>query len=104
MVLEGLGEAPARPRLRLVEATAAPSPAEDDAVTRDCRLRRIRWLKKIRELDWLIDQHCFGRLGPECLDHDELIALHNEMERAHECIAEGISLEDVGLIRQMGGI
>lgn len=98
MVLEGLGEAPVRPRLRLVVADT-PSPAEDDAVTRDCRLKRIRWLAKAYGLRWLVDQHCFGRSGPDCLDCDELVALHNDMERARECAADGISFEDAGLIR-----
>lgn len=98
MVLEGLGEAPARPRLRLVGAIVTP-PEHEDAVTRDCRLKRIRWLAKAYGLRWLVDQHCFGRSGPDELGASELVALHSDMERARECAAEGISYEDAGLIR-----
>lgn len=99
MVLEGLGEAPARPRLKLVGAVVQPPEEHEDAVTRDCRLKRIRWLAKAYGLRWLVDQHCFGRSGPDELEAAELAALHADMERARECAAEGISFEDAGLIR-----
>lgn len=99
MFMEEFGDvAPARPRLTLVGA--APRVAdEDDPVTRQCRLNRIRWLSKAFRLGWLVDQHCFGLAGPDCLDHRALEALHRDMERARACAAEGISYEDAGLIR-----
>jgi hypothetical protein len=86
-----------RTRLRLVSSPSAT--AQDDAVTRECRLKRIRWLARAFRLQWLVDQHCFGFPGPDCLEKVDLIALHKDMERARECTAEGISFEDAGLIR-----
>lgn len=100
MVLEGLGERePARPRLRLVGSEPALGLNEDDEITRQHRINRIRWLQKIRGLKWLVDQHCFGQPGMESLSCAALRALHKDMEKAHECISEGIPCEDVGLIR-----
>lgn len=47
----------------------------------------------------LIDQATFGLAGIEELDDDALVQLHRDLERARECIQEGISFEDAGLIR-----
>lgn len=91
----------ARAKLRV--AKNEPSATEDDdAVTRECRLKRIRWLAKAYGLRWLVDQHCFGRSGPDALGKSELCALHADMERARTCAAEGISFEDAGLIQSVG--
>ncbi|HHA2501892.1 TPA: hypothetical protein ACOENT_000062 [Stenotrophomonas maltophilia] len=51
----------------------------------------------------LIDQACFGRTGPEALADDELERLHQDLERAQECMLEGISFEDAGLLRTRYG-
>jgi len=51
----------------------------------------------------LIDQACFGRTGPQALADDELERLHQDLERAQECMLEGISFEDAGLLRTRYG-
>lgn len=101
MIAKEISGAPARPKLRLVTADDFEAP-KSDPVTRDCRLQRVRWLSKTYQLKWLVGQHTFGRSGIDCLEDGELADLHSEMERARECIVEGIPLEDVGLIRNIG--
>lgn len=51
------------------------------------------------KLRWLVDQHVFGLPSIDYLNDADLLELHREMEQARECIADGIPLEDVGLIR-----
>ena len=98
MVLEGLGEQePRRPALRIVRDE--PSGGQEDPITRDCRIRRIRWMAKAFGLKWLVEQACFGKTGVEGLSHTELAQLHKDMEHAYSCAKEGISFEDAGLIR-----
>lgn len=46
-----------------------------------------------------MDQHTFNLPGIESLSDHGLSALLQDMERARECIAEGVSFEDAGLIR-----
>jgi hypothetical protein len=46
-----------------------------------------------------VRQHTFGLPSIDVLEDPDLLELHREMEQARECIAEGIPLEDVGLIR-----
>lgn len=87
-----------RPGLRLVECH--PPPLGLDAITREshCKMiRHIRW-RRGRATQVIIDQACFGLAGIEQLDDDHLVALHRNMERAEDCIREGISFEDAGLI------
>lgn len=93
------GAAPVKPTLRIVGGPCLPPVSVDDAVTRDCRLKRIRWLSKAYRLQWLVDQHCFRLGGPAELNGEALAALHKDMERARACAAEGIPFEDAGLIR-----
>lgn len=88
----------AKPALRVVGVEPPPA-VIDDSVIRECRMKRIRWLSKAYRLQWLIDQHCFGIDGPDCLDALPLRQLHEDMERARECASEGISFEDAGLVR-----
>lgn len=85
---------PTRPRLRLV-TTAAPTLY--DSITRDCCLKRIRFLARAFRLQWLVEQAAFNTGGVDCLEDPELQALLTKLERARECIAEGISFEDADL-------
>jgi len=94
-----LGGVPqARPKLQLVSADYQPPP--DEIYLRECRLRRIKWLVKAYELQWLIDQHCFGLKNVHVLDSPALQALHRDMERARECITEGIGFDEAGLVKE----
>lgn len=102
--LEALAEAiaakvqtgkPTKPILRVV-TTAKPTIF--DSITRDCIYRRIRFLRNHYQLHFLIDQATFNLPNMESLEDTDLSALLDRMETARECIAEGVSLEDAGLI------
>ncbi len=72
---------------------------------RESHCKMIRHLR--RRLGYagqlLIDQATFGVQGIDRLDDDSLVQLHRDMERAMECVQEGISFEDAGLIRSRFG-
>lgn len=95
---QGRGRAPARPTLRVVPS-APPPPPPMCAVTRESHIRIIRHHRRFYSLQWLVDQACFGYAGLEHLPDDELVQLHKDIDRARECIADGVSFEDAGLIR-----
>lgn len=92
------GRSPAKPSLKMVGAED-PLATGEDAITRECRIRRIRWLAKAYRLQFLVEQACFNHPSIYNLGHVALETLHREMENAREALAEGISLEDTGLIR-----
>lgn len=87
---------PAKPKLRVV-TTAKPSIY--DSITRDSVLQRIRYLSKAYCLQWLIEQATFNRANVDCLEDHELGALLRDMERARECLVDGVSFDDAGLVR-----
>lgn len=70
-----------------------------DDITRSAAICRIRDLQRMFHLGWLVRQETFHVPGLECLEDGELSALLADMERARECMAEGIDLEHTGLIR-----
>ena len=86
------------PRLRLVPAKA---PRGMDSITKDSHCRMIRHYRRHwgPAMQMLIDQACFGLTGIEDLEDDQLIALHRDMERGMECMRDGVSFEDAGLLR-----
>lgn len=90
------GAEPARPALRLVGAPTGP---RFDAITRESITRRSRFLARSYQLQWLVDQHTFNVPNIDCLDDRAMSALLNDLERARECVAEGVSFEDAGLVR-----
>lgn len=92
------GVRPAKPALRLVQP---PSPVVFDEITRTCVLDRIRSLKRMWQLGWLVDQATFNKPGVDVLRDEELSALLKDMERARECIQEGVSFADAGLVRNL---
>lgn len=65
----------------------------------------IRHIRRIwgQPMQMLIDQATFGLAGIEQLDDDRLIALHKDLERAQDCMRDGISFEDAGLLRPRYG-
>lgn len=84
-------KAPA-PRLHIV-------PPALDAVTRDSMVSRIRDLARMYRLEWLVRQETFHVPTIELLEDDELSALLSDMEAGRECVVEGISFDDRGLVR-----
>jgi hypothetical protein len=90
---------PDKPVLRLVDGVVAESSSALDAATRASHAKMIRHLAKRYRLHILVDQATFGKGAVDKLPDDELVALHRELQRALECIADGISLEDAGFIR-----
>lgn len=50
-------------------------------------------------LQLLVDQATIGKLGINDLDDDAIIDLHRNLERALECIQDGITFAEAGLIR-----
>ncbi|MPS35036.1 MAG: hypothetical protein FH747_00950 [Stenotrophomonas sp.] len=49
----------------------------------------------------LVDQATIGCAAIEDLPDAELVALHRDLDRARECIADGVTFEDAGLLRSM---
>lgn len=96
-----MGKAPIRPALRIIRTSDLPQkPAPTlDATTRESHLRMIRHLNKRWGLQIIVDQATFGRASIDDLSDDEVVNLHQALHRAHECVNDGISLEDAGLIR-----
>lgn len=88
----------ARPKLRLV---VPPTPRLLDTISRDLHERRIVHLKRAYGLGWLVDQECFNVPNLFALEDCDLIRLHGMMERARECVADGVSFDDVGLVRSL---
>lgn len=84
---------------------AAPKQGSLDLVSRDVIYRRLRDLSRMYGLGWLITQET-PRVGGtiECLSDDGLLSLLEMMERARECLVEGISFDEAGLVRQLGGL
>lgn len=94
--------------LRLVTAEnlshsipTAPSVGWLQPFERDIIYARIRDLARMYSLDVLVRQetaHCTSRI--ECLDDRELTDLLERMERGRECVSEGTSIDDAGLVRR----
>lgn len=103
-----------KPKLELVEGAgrqaksatglqAAPraTTARMDVILRESHCRMIRHLRRRWgfPMQVLIDQACFGYAGIEQLPDDELVQLHKDLERAQECMRDGVTFEDAGLLR-----
>jgi hypothetical protein len=69
-----------------------------DAITRDAYLRRIRFLRDRHNLRWLVDEASGYVTALECLEDHELVRVQAALERARECIAEDIPMEDADLV------
>jgi hypothetical protein len=92
------GEGPKKPKLRLIQPTPK---AIYDSITRACILDRIRTVRRMWHLGWLVDQATFNQPNLDALSDEALAALLRDLERARECIAEGIPFEDAGLVRNL---
>lgn len=103
--LQGDGEH--RPALRLVQASVATPHGEQrmDVILRESHCRMIRHFRRHwgQPMQMVIDQACFGYTGIEQLPDDALIQLHMDLERAQDCMRDGVSFEDAGLLRSRYG-
>lgn len=88
----------ASPGLRLIKC---PKPTLFDSITRDSCLTRIRRLARSYQLHWLVEQATFDSPGLDTLDDLQVSSLLESMEKARECIAEGVAFEDAGLVRKV---
>jgi hypothetical protein len=94
----------AKPDLRLVVQTPAihrPEPRMD-AVTRESHIRLITSLRRFYKpygMDLIVNQALMGKGSLDDLSDDELVQLQRDIDRARECIADGISFEEAGLLR-----
>ena len=92
-------KAPAkRPDLHVVK----PEPHKaitEDVVTRESRLRMIRHLNKRYGMQMLVDQATFGRGSLDLLDDNEIAQLHHDLHRAYDCLCDGVTWEEAGLIQ-----
>lgn len=88
-----------RPRLRLVKPQSPPRGMDD--LMRESHCKMIRHFRRRwgYPMQMIIDQAVFGLAGIEQLDDEALIQLHKDMERAQECMLDGVSFEDAGLLR-----
>lgn len=107
-------EQPKRPTLSVVSGQALPkcpdailaeSAKGMDVIVRESHCKMIRhyrrrWGMPMQEI---IDQACFGHTSIEALPDDELLQLHKDMERAQDCMRDGVSFEDAGLLRTRFG-
>jgi len=91
-----------KPQLRVVGRENPRLPTRGlDPITRESHIRMIRHLSRRYRLQVLVDQAIFGFVAVEDLPDDRLVGLHRDLDRARECLADGISLEDAGLIRSI---
>lgn len=96
-----------KPQLRLVTPAtvavlASSPPRRMDAITRESYVRMIVSLRRFYlpyGMDVLVNQALLGKSSVEDLEDEELVALLRTMDRARDCIAEGISFEEAGLLR-----
>lgn len=104
MISAQLESAPPRPKLRLIRREdLVAEPKGMDAATRDLHYRIARDLARMYGLGWLIRQeteHVGGAM--ELLDDDELRRLRGKLDRARDCLVEGIAFDDAGLVRHRG--
>jgi len=102
--LTAVGSAkPANPQASM--APGARPAIRMDVVLRESHCRMIRhFLRRWgAPIQLLIDQACFGYMGIEHLPDDDLIQLHKDLERAEDCMRDGVSFEDAGLLRSRYG-
>lgn len=54
-------------------------------------------------IDVIVNQALIGKSGVDQLEDEELVALLRAIDRARECISDGISFEEAGLLRPYYG-
>lgn len=105
-----------KPSLQLVgdaKPAEAPSPTaileaaqtRMDVLVRESHCRMIRHFRRRwgMPMQEIIDHACFGLAGIEQLDDQGLLQLHMDLERAQDCMRDGVSFEDAGLLKSRYG-
>lgn len=95
----------AKVRPTLYAVPVPPVSAGLDDLTRASHCKMIRHIRRGwgQPMQQLIDQACFGLAGIEQLPDDALIDLHRDLERAQDCMRDGVTFEDAGLLRSRYG-
>ena len=76
-----------------------------DPRRRDAVRSRIKDISRLYNLEWLIRQETIQwHRGINSLPDEDLIDLLSRIEQARECIVEGVSFDDAGLIRDRSWI
>lgn len=85
--------------MRLVAPAALPETLDPE--TREWHRKMIRCIhcRRAGATQVILEQVCAGLSGIDQLDDAQLVALHQAMRKADECIRDGIPFEDVGLIK-----
>lgn len=92
-------------KLALVPKGPAPKPRTMDAIERESRIRWIQALARVYRpagMDLIVKQAMIGKRYMSDLDDDELTELLNNIDRARDCLIDGITFEEAGLLRSHG--
>jgi hypothetical protein len=110
LIRQRVKSAPAgKPALRIVGAggrTEPPTKRLDD-VERESRIRWIQALAKAyrpQGLELIVKQALSGKRYMSDLTDDEILELHRNIDRARECMVDGITFEEAGLLRSHGEV
>lgn len=88
-----------KPVLRLLQA---PKTTLFDGITRLSIMDRVRTIaRSYKDTRIVLEQATFDVPGLDFLQDEDLIALHRDMERARECLVDGIPFDEAGLIRNL---
>jgi len=96
---------PSNPAPRLAPRPMIPAAAGGcmDDVTRQAYLRRVRFLRDRYGLRWLVEEASGYVTCLDDLSDAELIALQGQLDRASQCIRDGVPLEDAGFVPRAWG-
>lgn len=90
---------PDGPVLRIVSlGDLAPDPDALCSTEREWLCDQVRFLARVYSLDWFVRQESRGYAGLESMPDDELRNVYKRVGKAIECIKEGVSFEDAGLL------
>lgn len=94
------------PALNVIQLPQRPA-RQMDGVERESRLRWMRALVRAYRpfgMDLIWKQALIGKHSADDLSDDELMQLHRDIDRARECLADGITFEEAGLLRSHGEV
>lgn len=94
-----------KPSLKVVPLRPVkPAPLMDE-ITRDSHIQWIRAIVRAYRpmgMDLILKQALIGRAGLDDLTDEEVLQLHRDTDRARDCISDGITFEEAGLLRSHG--